>query len=69
MSCEDQAGRATKACLACRLDFDAGGRPIYAPLVKRGAFWCCSNCGASYGEAPHPDLAPVELPSDCERAS
>lgn len=54
--CEDQALVPTKTCTIC-LDFDAEGRPIYAPLVKRGRYWCCSNCWASYGECPHPDLA------------
>lgn len=27
-----------------------------AALTKRGQFWCCPNCGASYGAHPHPDL-------------
>lgn len=55
--CEDQALSPTKYCVMCRRDFDdANGKPIYAPLVKRGRFWCCEDCGSSYGENPHPDL-------------
>ena len=54
--CEDQALCATTTCAKCRRDFDRAGKPIYAPLVKRGRYWCCEDCGASYGEHPHPDL-------------
>ncbi len=56
--CEDQALSPTKHCVKfkCRRDFDSAGKPIYAPLVKRGRFWCCEDCGDSYGEHPHPDL-------------
>lgn len=55
--CEDQALCATKHCTMCRRGFDANDRPVYAPLVKRGKFWCCEDCGSSYGEHPHPDLS------------
>lgn len=55
--CEDQALHPTKTCTMCRRDFDDAGKPIYAPLVKHGRFWCCEDCGSSYGERPHPDLA------------
>jgi len=58
MSCEDQALCETKTCTICRRDFDSAGNPVYAPLVKRGRFWCCEDCGSSYGEYPHPDLSP-----------
>ena len=45
----DQGCAATKVCThwICK----------NAPLVKKGRYWVCSNCDASYGEsAPHPDL-------------
>lgn len=53
--CEDQALVATKTCTTCIVDW-TDDRPVYAPLVKRGQFWCCSHCGSSYGAHPHPDL-------------
>ena len=55
--CEDQALCPTKTCVKyeCQKGF-VSGRAVYAPLVRRGKFWCCSNCGSSYGENPHPDL-------------
>jgi hypothetical protein len=54
--CEDQALWPTKTCTQCRRGFDTSAKPIYAPLVKRGRFWCCEDCGSSYGEHPHPEL-------------
>lgn len=54
--CEDQALVQTKTCTQCRLGFTRQGKPIYAPLEKHGSYWCCSECGASYGENPHPAL-------------
>lgn len=30
--------------------------PFQPRLVKRGQFWCCPECGASYGTGPHPGL-------------
>lgn len=56
--CEDQALVPTKRCVkfSCHRGFDDRGQSEYAPLVKRGRFWCCENCGSSYGENPHPDL-------------
>jgi hypothetical protein len=56
MSCEDQACPATKTCTQCVTGFTRSGKSIYPGLVKRGQFWCCPKCGASYGEHPHPDL-------------
>lgn len=52
----DQALCPTKHCTICRPRFDADEKPVYVPLVKRGRFWCCKDCGSSYGEHPHPDL-------------
>lgn len=57
--CEDQALRPTKHCLVCRPAF-VNDTPVYPHLVKRGRFWCCVACGVSYGEHPHPDLAPAD---------
>lgn len=54
--CEDQALCPTKHCTKCRPIF-IGGEPVYAQLVKRGKFWCCAECGSSYGEHPHPELS------------
>lgn len=54
--CEDQALCPTKHCTICWPDFDGNDQPIYVPLMKRGRYWCCRDCGASYGEHPHPDL-------------
>jgi hypothetical protein len=56
MPCEDQPLIATKTCTTCRVGFTPAGAPLYAPLAKRGRFYCCEACGASYGAAPHPDL-------------
>lgn len=55
MSCEDQALVATKRCTQCRIGFTKKGKPIYPLLEKRGRYWCCPECYASYGESPHPD--------------
>jgi hypothetical protein len=54
--CEDQALCPTKHCTICRPSFGGNDKPVYVPLVKRGRYWCCCNCNASYGEQPHPDL-------------
>lgn len=54
--CEDQALCETKYCTRCVLGFDPKARPIYPLLVKRGRFYECPVCDASYGEHPHPDL-------------
>lgn len=46
--CEDQGGMATDVCVKWGCD--------NALLELRGHNWCCSNCGASYGEdarGPH----------------
>lgn len=45
----------TSTCTQCRIGFtpanyDRPAQPIYAPLEKRGNYWCCTNCGASFGE-------------------
>lgn len=58
---QDQALVSTKTCLQwqCQKGWDMNKpipRPIYPLLVKKGAFWCCPNCGGSYGTNPHPDL-------------
>lgn len=38
----------------CHLRFE-DGYPVYSDIVKKrtqtGVWWCCSNCGASYGMA------------------
>ncbi len=60
MSCEDQPLVSTKCCTQCRIAFDPEGKPIYAPLVLLGRYYCCYRCGASYGESPHPDLPVAE---------
>lgn len=54
--CEDQAMVATDKCLRCRTGFTEEGQPVYPYLVKRGSFWCCPVCHASYGQHPHPEL-------------
>lgn len=53
--CEDQGMMATKHCTMCVMGFDGNKKPIYPMLEKRWRYWCCSNCGLSYGENPHPD--------------
>ena len=52
----DQAIAPTKTCTQCVVSFTASGESIYAKLVRRGEFWCCEVCDASYGTSPHPDL-------------
>jgi hypothetical protein len=51
--CEDQALVPTAVCtkFACQGWFD--GKPLKPTLVKRGRYWCCPTCGASYGEHAH----------------
>lgn len=61
--CEDQGMGATKTCTRCRTGFTDAGEPIYAPLELRGRYWCCVECGNSYGENPHPDCPPAAIPS------
>lgn len=54
MSCEDQAFHETTVCetWSCAKANDY----VKPTLVKRGKYWCCPKCGASYGECPHPSL-------------
>jgi hypothetical protein len=48
----DQACPPTKVCTHWICE--------HAPLVKKGRYWCCPKCDASYGEtAPHPDLGVI----------
>lgn len=64
MTCEDQALCATKVCRRFECQAWADGKPVYPDLVRRGRFWCCPKCGASYGEAPHPDLRTSPVTKD-----
>lgn len=52
-----QACVETMTCTQCRIGFDDDGEPIYPLLLLRGRFWCCPECGCSYGANPHPVLA------------
>lgn len=57
--CEDQALCPTDSCtkFACQ-EWDGGVR-LRPALVKRGDYWICPKCFASYGENPHPKLTPT----------
>jgi hypothetical protein len=49
--CEDQGIAHVDRCVR----FGCTG----AKLELRGPFWCCPNCGSSYGENPHPSCPPT----------
>lgn len=55
MSCEDQACPPTDACTKFECQTWDGDTPVKPKLVKRGLYWCCPTCGASYGENPFAD--------------
>lgn len=39
-------------CTAFRCQEWRGGVPVAPVLEKRGQFWCCPRCRASYGTGP-----------------
>lgn len=51
--CEDQGMSATKFCAQFQCIHWEYDLPIYPRLIKRGKFWCCPKCGASYGADAH----------------
>lgn len=48
----EQALVATRHCLRC-VDW-RGGVQVAPELELKGQFWCCPQCGTSYGEHPFP---------------
>ena len=48
----DQGLCPTDECILfkCQKGFDDDGKPIRPRLVLRGIYWCCPDCGSSYGE-------------------
>jgi hypothetical protein len=48
--CEDQALVATDVCTKFACQEWRGSKQWKPPLELRGKFWCCTKCGASYGE-------------------
>lgn len=47
--CEDQGMMPTSVCQKFECQEWRGNVQWKPPLVKRGPYWCCSKCGASYG--------------------
>jgi hypothetical protein len=48
--CEDQGGAPTDVCIKFQCQFWDGDKLVKPKLEKRGKYWCCPKCGASYGE-------------------
>ena len=44
----------TKQCWSCKK----------LTMVKRGSFYACENCGATWNEVPKSEASPVDLESD-----
>lgn len=65
--CEDQGMAATNRCTKCRMGFDLNDKPVFPRLERRGRYWCCPECGSSYGENPHSNCPPPSsTTSQCE---